>query len=74
MIILGLYNYFQVTLERGERCFGFTMAGANPVRVSRVQPFSPAEGAGLQKGDQIYKINHHRVNTLPSHSVARIIR
>ena len=61
-------------IERGEKSFGFTVTGVNPVTIGRVHPDSPAEAAGLMKGDYVISVNRLNVTQSPADSVAKIIK
>jgi len=62
-------------VERGaEGGFGLTISGANPVRVSRIDPGSFACRSGLRLSDEIVRIDGRSVVHLSCNSVAAIIR
>jgi len=54
--------------------FGFSVAGSNPVRVSRVDASSGAEISGLMRDDQMFALNGVDVMYATSVTVAQIIR
>ena len=61
-------------IKRGRHGYGFSLTGASPVHVARVDEGSHAEHSGLQKGDNIVRINGQNVSRSTSDSVAKIIK
>ena len=64
----------QVTVKRSARGYGFTISGACPVQVCRVEVGSYAQRVGLRGGDRIMKIDGVIVTRSNADTVARIIR
>ena len=64
----------EIVIRRGKSGFGFSISGACPVHVSRVDLGSRAESAGLAHGDVITRIDGLNVSRSTADSVARIIK
>lgn len=67
-------EYFSLLIARGRNGFGFTVFGASPVQIGRVDDASPAFKAGLRRYDCIVRINGLNVSRSMAESVARIVR
>ncbi|KAI0227526.1 hypothetical protein LSAT2_021994 [Lamellibrachia satsuma] len=63
-----------IVITRGQGGFAFSIAGNNPVRVSRVDMGSQADIAGLKSGDYIVRINGQNISRSTANSVAKIVR
>lgn len=61
-------------LKKVKSGFGFSVAGACPVKVCRVDPGSPANTAGLKPDDCIVRIDGMNVSRSTAESVARNIK
>ncbi len=61
-------------VKRGKTGFGFSISGHSPVFVSRVDPGSKSDLAGLRRQDCIVRIDGMNVSRSTSDSVARIIK
>ena len=72
--IHSLHSHHKVRLERQNSSWGFTVTGADPVLIGRIQNDSPAEAAGLQRGDQIVSVNGLQVSRSPAATVAQMIK
>lgn len=62
-----------VEVRRGYNGFGFTISGQQPCRLSCIVSNSPAEQAGLQKGDFLISVNGLNVSMLPHETVVQLI-
>ena len=63
-----------MVIKRSTSGFGFTVAGTGPVVVGRVQSDSAASRAGLLQGDRVIRLNGQNVSSMPSETVAKMIR
>ena len=61
-------------LTRGDEPFGFSVSGTDPVVIRQILKDSPADVAGLQRGDQIVAVNGHKVTKYPAASVAILLK
>ncbi|RUS74181.1 hypothetical protein EGW08_018049, partial [Elysia chlorotica] len=63
-----------ITVQRGKNGFGFSFIDELPPRVGRVDRASPAEQAGVKKGDAVIRINGKNVSRSTCEGVARMIK
>ena len=73
-IILITNILLQVVVKKNHLGYGFTVIGAEPVTVGKVDSGSSAQRAGLYPGDNIVRINGQNVLTSTSEQIAQIIR
>ena len=65
---------FQLVIKRSTKGYCFTICGAAPVTVKRIEVGSYAERIGLQSGDRIVRIDGIDVVRSNTDQVARIIK
>ncbi|XP_064616351.1 uncharacterized protein LOC135480446 [Liolophura sinensis] len=63
-----------ITVLRGKNGFGFSVIESCPVRIGRVDKASPAEEAGLKKGDCIVRVNGRNVSRSTADSVVKLVK
>ncbi|GFO45578.1 regulator of G-protein signaling 3 [Plakobranchus ocellatus] len=63
-----------ITVPRGKNGFGFSFVDELPPRVGRVDRASPAEQAGIKKGDAVIRINGKNVSRSTCEGVARMVK
>ena len=64
----------RIPIFKNQQGYGMTLHGGNPVHITKIQPGSPAATAGLQVGDQVFRINGQAVQTMYADTVGKIIR
>ncbi|ELU07403.1 hypothetical protein CAPTEDRAFT_223263 [Capitella teleta] len=69
-----MHDVLTIVVRKPKGGYGFSLTGACPVKVARVDYLSAAEVAGLHKDDCIMRIDGQNVSRSSSESVARIIR
>ena len=65
---------FQLVIKRSAKGYCFTICGAAPVAVRRIEGGSYAERVGLRSGDRIVRIDGIDVANSNADQVARIIK
>lgn len=63
-----------VIIQRGEKGYGLTVSGDNPVFVQDVKPHGAAARAGVHPGDRIMKVNGTLVTSSNHVEVVRMIK
>uniref|UniRef100_A0A2C9M8D8 PDZ domain-containing protein n=1 Tax=Biomphalaria glabrata TaxID=6526 RepID=A0A2C9M8D8_BIOGL len=63
-----------ITVQRGKNGFGFSFVDEFPPKVGRVDRASPAEQAGVKKGDMVIRINGQNVSRSTCEGVAHLVK
>ncbi|CAL1540455.1 unnamed protein product, partial [Lymnaea stagnalis] len=63
-----------ITIQRGKNGFGFSFVDEFPPKVGRVDRASPAEQAGVKKGDFVIRINGQNVSRSTCEGVAHLVK
>ena len=73
--LTNLYFWLpQISIPKGKNGFGFTFVGELPPKVGRVDRASPAEQAGIKKGDLVIKVNGQNVSRSSCEGVAHLVK